>query len=326
MQLSKQQQFSEIVSLIKQARWKAVKSVNTELINLYWNVGQYISGQIAKSEWGQSVVQELADYLSRAEPDLKGFSDKNLWRMKQFYETYKDSPKLSTLLRELSWSHNLAIVSRCKNLEEREFYLNICKTEGYSFRELDRQISSGLFERTLLGNKKLSPALRVLQPASLERLKDTYIFEFLNLPESHSENDLQKGLVRQLKEFLLELGRDFLFVGEEYKLQVGNSDFYIDLLFYHRSLQCLVAFELKADKFKPEHLGQLNFYLEALDRDVKKANENPSIGILLCKDRDTEVVEYALSRALSPSMVAEYKTQLPDKKLLQQKLHEIFEK
>jgi RecB family endonuclease NucS len=154
--------------------------------------------------------------------------------------------------------------------------------------------------------------------------KDSYVFEFLNLGEPHSESDLQRGLVMQMKNFILELGKDFLFIGEEYKLQVGNSDFYIDLLFYHRGLQCLVAFELKADKFKPDHLGQLNFYLEALDRDVKKQNENPSIGVLLCKDKDSEVVEYALSRSLSPTMVSEYKTQLPDKKLLQKKIHELF--
>jgi RecB family endonuclease NucS len=148
---------------------------------------------------------------------------------------------------------------------------------------------------------------------------------FLNLQEGHTEGELQKGLLQQLKNFILELGSDFLFVSEEYRLQVGNSDFFVDLLFYHRGLQCLVAFELKADKFKPEHIGQLNFYLEALDRDVKKQHENPSIGILLCKDKDDEVVEYALSRSLSPTLVAEYQIQLPDKKLLQQKLHELFE-
>jgi len=151
-----------------------------------------------------------------------------------------------------------------------------------------------------------------------------FIFDFLNLSDSFSKNELQKGLIRQMKDFILELGKDFLFFGEEYKLQVGNSDFYVDLLFYHRCLQCLVAFELKADKFKPEHLGQLNFYLEALDRKVKKSHENPSIGILLCKDKDSEVVEYALNRSLSPTMVAEYKTKLPDKNVLQQKLNEIL--
>lgn len=177
----------------------------------------------------------------------------------------------------------------------------------------------------MIGNTKLSTVLRESNHDLTNTFKDSYVFEFLNLPDPHSESDLQRGLVRQMKNFILELGKDFLFIREEYKLQVGNSDFFIDLLFFHRGLQCLVAFELKADKFKPDHLGQLNFYLEALDRDVKKPNENPSIGVLLCKDKDSEVVEYALSRSLSPTMVSEYKTQLPDKKLLQQKLHELFD-
>ena len=206
-----------------------------------------------------------------------------------------------------------------------EFYLKYVKQENYSKRELDRQISASLFERTMIGNSKLSLTVRESNKDISNTFKDSYVFEFLNLPDPHSESDLQQGLVRQMKDFILELGKDFLFIGEEYKLQVGNNDFYIDLLFYHRGLQCLVAFELKADKFKPDHLGQLNFYLEALDRNVKKSNENPSIGVLLCKDNDSEVVEYALSRSLSPTMVSEYKTQLPDKKLLQQKLHELFD-
>jgi predicted nuclease of restriction endonuclease-like (RecB) superfamily len=271
------------------------------------------------------VVTELANFIQTHEPDIKGFSDKNIWRMKQFYETYKDFPKLSPLVREISWTNNLLIFSRCKSIEEMEFYLKYVKQENYSKRELDRQISASLFERTLIGNSKLSPTVRESNKDISNTFKDSYIFEFLNLPEPHSESDLQRGLVRQMKNFILELGKDFLFIGEEFKLQVGNNDFYIDLLFYHRGLQCLVAFELKADKFKPDHLGQLNFYLEALDRDVKKSNENLSIGVLLCKDKDSEVVEYSLSRSLSPTMVSEYKTQLPDKKLLQQKLHELFD-
>jgi predicted nuclease of restriction endonuclease-like (RecB) superfamily len=317
--------FTDIIQLIKQSRTNAIKAVNAELINLYWNIGEHISKKIEQSEWGDSVVIELANFIQTQEPEIKGFSDKNIWRMKQFYENYKDFPKLSTMLREISWSHNLAIFSRCKTVEEREFYLKLAKQENYSFRELERQISASLFERTMIGNSKLSTALRESNHDLTNTFKDRYVFEFLNLPEPHNESDLQRGLVRQMKNFILELGKDFLFIGEEYKLQVGNSDFYIDLLFYHRGLQCLVAFELKADKFKPDHLGQLNFYLEALDRDVRKPNENPSIGVLLCKDKDSEVVEYALSRSLSPTMVSEYKTQLPDKKLLQQKLHELFD-
>lgn len=317
--------FTDIIELIKQSRTNAIKAVNAELINLYWSIGEHISKKIEQSEWGDSVVTELANFIQTQEPEIKGFSDKNIWRMKQFYETYKDFPKISTLLREISWSHNLAIFSRCKTIEEREFYLRLAKRENYSFRELDRQISASLFERTMIGNTKLSTALRETNHNLSNTFKDSYIFEFLNLSDPHSESDLQRGLVGQMKNFILELGKDFLFIGEQYKLQVGNCDFYIDMLFYHRGLQCLVAFELKADKFKPDHLGQLNFYLEALDRDVKKPNENPSIGVLLCKDKDSEVVEYALSRSLSPTMVSEYKTQLPDKKLLQQKLHELFD-
>jgi predicted nuclease of restriction endonuclease-like (RecB) superfamily len=244
--------------------------------------------------------------------------------MKQFYETYKDFPKLSPVLRAISWSHNLAIFSRCKSNKEREFYLNLVKKENYSTRELDRQISTSLFERTLIGKTKLSTALRVIKGESANTFKDSYVFEFLNLPASHNEGELQRGLIKQMKNFILELGKEFLFIAEQYKLQVGSSDFYIDLLFFHRGLQCLVAFELKTDKFKPEHLGQLNFYLEALDRDIKKPNENPSIGVLLCKDKDKEVVEYALSRSISPALVSEYSVQLPDKKLLQEKLHQLY--
>lgn len=317
--------FSEIIQLIKRSRVDAIKAVNYELINVYWKIGEHISEKIKNSEWGDSVVAELANYIRTTEPEIRGFSDKNIWRMKQFYETYKDLPKLSTLLRQISWSHNLSIFSRCKSSEEREFYLNISRSENYSVRELDRQISSSLFERKMISSLNPSTALRDSKSKISNSFQDSYIFEFLGLPEIHSESELKLELVKQMKFFILELGKDFLFISEEYKLQVGNSDFYIDLLFYHRGLQCLVAFELKTDKFRPEHLGQINFYLEALDRDVRKSNENPSIGILLCKDKDNEVVEYALSRSLSPTMVSDYKTQLPDKEILQNKLHELFE-
>jgi predicted nuclease of restriction endonuclease-like (RecB) superfamily len=316
--------FIGIIDLIKQSQTNAIKAVNFELINLYWNIGEYISKKLEDSEWGDSVVTELAKYIHQNEPELKGFSDKNIWRMKQFYETYKNFPKLSPLVREISWTHNMLIFSRCKTIDEKEFYIKLVKQENYSKRELDRQISASLFERTMIGKTKHSTIVREQNQELTNTFKDSYVFEFLNLPESHNESDLQRGLVNQIKNFILELGKDFLFIGEEYKIQVGNSDFYIDLLFYHRGLQCLVAFELKADKFRPEHIGQLNFYLEALDRDLKKSNENPSIGVLLCKDKDNEVVEYALSRSLSPTMVSEYKTQLPDKKILRQKLHELF--
>lgn len=316
--------FLDIVNLIKQSRIRAIKAVNSELIDLYWNIGKLISKKVEVSEWGNSVVKDLANFIQNKEPEIKGFSDKNLWRMKQFYETYNDESKLAPLVREISWTHNLIIMSRTKTIEEREFYIKLVQKESYSKRELERQISVGFFERTVLANSQLPAKLGNYKKDGTNSIKDNYIFEFLNLPDNHSESELQRGLVSEIRKVILELGKDFIFIAENYRLQVGKSDFYVDLLFYHRGLQCLVAFELKADRFKPSHLGQLNFYLEALDRDVKKPHENPSIGVLLCKDKDIEVVEYALSRSLSPTMVSEYKIQLPDKELLQQKLHEIF--
>jgi RecB family endonuclease NucS len=177
----------------------------------------------------------------------------------------------------------------------------------------------------MLADVKLSPAAQSF-PRSLSGVfRDSYVLDFLNLPRNHSENTLKTSLVAYLKDFILELGRDFSFIGQEYRVQVGNSDFFIDLLFYHRELQSLIAFELKVDKFKPEHLGQLEFYLEALDRDIKKPHENPSIGVLLCRDQDDEVVEYALSRSISPTIVAEYETKLIPKEILRKKLNEFYE-
>ena len=317
--------FIEVISLIRSARNRALQAVNNDLIHLYWQVGKYISEKVDSEKWGKGVVANLADFIQRNEPDLKGFSDKNLWRMKQFYEVYQGNEKLATLCRELSWSHNRIIFARCKTDEEKHYYLNLCIKERYSVRDLERQINTSSFERTKLAELKLSSGMKELPQNVTNAFKDTYIFEFLGLPDQHSESDLQKGLVHNLKHFILELGGDFTFMGESYRLQVGNEDFYIDLVFYHRTLQCLVAFELKIDKFRPEHMGQLEFYLEALDRDVKKAHENPSIGILLCAYKDNDVVEYALSRSVSPTLIADYETKLISKAVLQRKLHELME-
>lgn len=348
--------FIEIAHLIKDARNNALKTVNTELINLYWNVGLYISIKIKNAEWGDKTVSELADYLQKFHSELKGFSRAGLYRMVQFYESYYNNTFVASVRRQIqqsdnqeneivaslrrqfesqdirdsilakiSWTHHRTIFSRCDTDEERMFYIKLSIRENYSVRELDRQISASLFERAMTSENPKSIIPKDSKTDIQNVFKDSYVFDFLNLPEQHSEGDLQKGLINRMKDFILELGRDFIFIGNEYKLMVGDSDFYIDLLFYHRGLQCLVAFELKAGKFKPEHIGQLNFYLEALDRDVKKEHENPSIGILLCKDKNSQVVEYSLSRSLSPTMVAKYRTQLPEKELLQQKFNDIFE-
>lgn len=315
--------FDVVLSYIKSTKQKVYSQVNSSLIELYWNLGKIISEKVKQEEWGKSVVSELAKFIIANDPTVKGFSDKNLWRMKQFYETYADNEKLSPLVREIPWTQNTIIFSRCKSVEEREFYLLMTGKEKYSSRELERQINSSLFERTVIGNQKLSAVLREIHPTIENTFKDSYVLEFLGLPIEHSESNLQKALIENMKRFILELGKDFIFIGEEYRLQVGNTDFFIDLLFFHRGLSALVAFELKIEKFKPEHLGQINFYLEALDRDVKKAHENPSIGVLLCSDKDDEVVEYAMSRNLSPTLVSHYTTLLPDKRILQEKLHEI---
>lgn len=325
MQLPGKQQFNEVLQLILQARQRAYQAVNTQLVQLYWQLGEYISNRVATESWGKATLHQLAEYLQQQEPEARGFGERNLWRMKQFYETYQPFPKLSPLVTEIPWTHHLLILNKTQTIEEKEFYIRLTLKEKYGKRELERQLNSAVFERIMLSKQKLSPPVTVLPEQFTNTFKDRYIFEFLQLPELHSEKDLQKAIVANLKLFLLEFGTDFAFMGEEYRLQVGTKDFFIDLLFYNRHLNCLVAIELKITEFEPEYFGKLNFYLEALDRDIKKPHENPSIGILLCKGKDDEVVEYALSRNLSPAMIAEYQLHLPDKKLLQQKLHELFE-
>jgi predicted nuclease of restriction endonuclease-like (RecB) superfamily len=317
--------FAEVVGLIEQARQRAYKAVNAELVGLYWQVGEYISGKLASAEWGEGVVERLAQHLAKQMPGLRGFSVQNLWRMRQLFEAYRGDPKLSPLVRDLPWTHNLILLSQTKRQEEREFYLRMAVQQRWGKRELERQLRVGAFEAAVLKPPKLSPAVRQTHgDAAALLFKDTYAVEFLNLPADHTEADLHRGLLSQLRAFLIELGRDFCFVGSEFPIQVGGRDFALDLLFFHRGLNCLVAIELKVDRFEPEHLGKLNFYLEALDRDVRKPHENPAIGLLLCASKDSEVVEYALSRTLSPALVAQYQTQLPDKQLLASKLHEFY--
>jgi len=315
--------FSAILSIIENARERAYQAVNRELIDMYWEVGKYISEKVISESWGKSVVKEFSEFVQSNYIGIKGFSPQNIWRMKQFYETYKDNEKLSTLLREISWSNNLEIMSRCDTNEKREFYLLLSAKNRYSFRELERQIDTMLYETTMISSVKND--LFIQRNPNLAVLRDSYTLEFLELPESHKEKELRKAIVQNLKNFILEFGKDFAFVGEEYKVQVGNDDFFIDLLFYNRVLSCLVAIELKVGKFKPEHLGQLEFYLEALDRDVKQDNENPSIGLILCSDKNDAVVEYALSRSISPALIANYKLHLPDKAILENKLRELTE-
>jgi len=352
--------FGEIVELVAAARQRAVQAVNTALIDLYWQVGAIISRKMEAAEWGDGVIPQLAAYLAKTQPGLRGFTRPNLFRMRQFYEAYRDyeivsaaprrlpspspkgeaatdaagvrqpgqvaapSEKVSAVLRQLPWTHHLIILGQCKRPEEREFYLRVAVRERWSSRDLERQLKGALFERTVLHPPKASQVIQQTHAEALSVFKDAYLVEFLDLPAEHAESDLHRGLLLKLKDFLIELGRDFCFVGSEFPVQVGGRDFALDLLFFHRGLNCLVAIELKVGRFEPEYLGKLSFYLEALDRDVKKPHENPAIGVLLCASKDQEVVEYALSRTLSPALIAEYQPQLPDKQLLQAKLHEFY--
>lgn len=336
--------FVQILDLIRQSKQRAFASVNTELIDLYLNIGEYISKKTESDGWGKGTVEELSRFIQKEMIGSRGFSVQNLWRMRQFYEVYSTFPKLSPLVRELTWTNNLIILSKTTAIEEKEFYLNLSIKEKYTKRELERQINSAVYERFLLSQQKLSSVVRELKEDSNRKLstvltelekpvfqqinevfRDKYIFEFLDLPENFSEKDLRKSLVKNLREFILELGKGFTFVGEEYRLQVATKDFFVDLLFYHRGLQCLVAIDLKIDEFSPEYLGKMNFYLEALDNTQKLKHENPSVGLILCKTKDDEIVNYALNRSLSPTKIAEYETQLIDKNILKKKLHELGE-
>lgn len=316
--------FAEVVRLIEAARQRSYQAVNTTLIELYWQIGAYICGKLEAAEWGDGVVNQLARHLARAQPGQKGFTRANLFRMRQFYEAYRHDASAVVLTRQLPWTHNLIILSQGKRSEERAFYLRLAAQEKWSSRELERQFKTALFERTIGQPTKVSALLRQTFPSALSVFKDSYLVDFLALPDDHSEADLHRGLMARLKEFLLELGRDFCFVGSEFPLQVGGRDFAIDLLFFHRGLNCLVVVELKVGRFEPEYLGKLGFYQEVLDRDHRKEHENPSIGVLLCAAKNDEVVEYALSRSLTPALIAQYQTHLPDKRLLEAKLHEFY--
>lgn len=315
--------FNQIISIIEESRSRALRAVNAELIQMYWNVGEYLSDLCANAAFGDKVIDEVASYIAGSGTNIKGFNRRGLYRMKQFYETYKGDEFVTPLVTQINWTNHLQIMSSAKSMEERHFYLQLCAKEHYSKRELERQIDSAYYERCMLSAQKPVPEMA---PQNVRgSILDTYVLEFLDLPEQYSERNFKKAIIENLKQFILEFGRDFSFVGEEYRVQVGNTDFYIDLLFYNRALSCLVAIELKIGKFKPEHIGQINFYLEALDRDVKKPNENPSVGLILCASKDDAVVEYALSRTMSPTLVADYTLYLPDKKVLQDKLRELAE-
>ncbi len=313
--------FDEIVRMIDAARERAWRAVNTELVSLYWEIGKWLSARRAKAEWGDKIVANAAEYLASRRPDLKGYNKRTLYRMLEFYETYKDDQIVTPLVTQIGWTQHLIIMTRAKTPKERRFYIEKCISAPCSKRSLERLFDSSFYERRSLGERAPSSAL--VKPRLRAEVPDLYALEFLDLPQKHREATLRDAIVSHMRDFILELGGDFTFVGQEYPIKVGKSDFAIDLLFYNRALRCFFAFELKTRRFRPADIGQIDFYLEALDRDVRKPDENPSVGVVLCTDKDDTVVEYALSRSMSPTMVSSYRTALPDKALLQQRLRQI---
>ena len=312
--------FEQIAAIIEEARENAFRKVNEELILMYKHVGMLLSEKSKEASYGEGYVGALASYIQESFPGIRGFNRRGLYRMKQFYELYEGNEKVSALLTQLSWSSHLLIMSGCKTEEEREFYIRLAIKERYTYRQLERQMDSGYYERYMLSKDKLLPEK---VRADSNPFLDSYVIEFLDLPPKYAEKDLRKGLIAGMKQFILEIGKDFTFIGEEYAIQVGGEDFRVDLLFFHRTLKCLVAIELKTGKFKPEYVSKMDFYLEGLDRQHKMQDENPSVGLILCASKNDEVVEYAMSRTLSPMMVSQYQLQLPDKEVLRKKLQEL---
>ena len=324
--------FSPILQIIKEHRQNAYVKINEELVAMYYELGEFLSKKIEKEKWGNKTIELISKNIIAHYPNAKGFNRAGLYRMIQFYETYRDNVIVSPLVTQLSWTNNLLIMQGTKSMEEKEFYIRLCIKNNYSKRELQRQISSKYYERYLLSNGN---ALESIEPIVGEedepntKLLDVYSLEFLDLPNNYKEKDLKQAIVNNLKDFILEIGKDFTFIEQEHRINIGGEDFYIDLLFYNRTYSCLVAIELKVGKFQPEYVSKMDFYLAALDKFEKKDNENPSVGIILCTSKNDSVVELATSRTLSPTAISTYSTKLIDTKALQSKLieyRELFDK
>lgn len=292
---------------IRAAQARAMLAVNHELINVYGDIGKTIHEQLQIARWGTSVVDQLARDLKKSFPGMKGFSSRNLWRMKDFYQSYHGREKLSALLTEISWTHHVYILTKCKDPLEREFYMRMSKKHGWSYRVLLNQIDNKNYERTVSSQTNFDKNLpeEIRSEAKLA-VKDEYGFGFLDMADQYDERELEKALVGKIEEFLREAGGVYAFMGSQYRLEVGNKEFLIDILLYHRKLKSLVAIELKVGEFVPEFMGKMQFYLTVLDDKVRMKDENPSIGIILCKEKDRTIVEYALKEANKPIGVATY--------------------
>lgn len=300
---------SEIKDRIQEAQVNALKVINKQLVSLYWNLGKEIVAKQTKESWGDSIIENLALDLQKAFPGMKGFSKRNLWRMRDLYVSYSSNEKLPALLAEISWTHNIAILEKAKDPLEREFYIRMARKYNWSYRVLENNISNQTYERTLLSQTNFEVTLpAIIKDNAKLAVKDEYIFDFLELGDNYLERQLENGLITNVDNFLREMGGVFAFMGRQYRLEVSDKEYFIDILLYHRNLKCLVAIELKIGAFIPEYIGKMQFYLAALDDYVKMPNENPSIGIILCKSKDRTIVEYSLKQSNSPIGIASYDT------------------
>ena len=299
---------AEVRDRIRSAQYAALRAVNTELVGLYWDIGRMIVQRQEAEGWGKTVVEQLATDLRAEFPGARGYSSQNLWYMRQFFLQYREDAKLQPLVGEISWAKNLVIMGRCKDALEREFYIRMTRKFGWTKNVLVYQIENQSYEESLLGqtnfDRALTPELRAQAGLAV---RDEYTFDFLELGDEHSERELERAIIARVEDFLRTLGGMFAFVGSQFRLEVDGDEYFIDLLLFHRRLRCLVAVDLKIGKFQPEFVGKMQFYLAALDRQVREEGENPAIGIILCKEKNRTVVEYALHDARKPIGVATYR-------------------
>lgn len=298
----------DIKGRIRSAQYDAVRAVNKELISLYWDIGSMIIDRQKGKTWGKAIVEQLARDLQTEFPGIGGFSSQNLWRMKQFYDSYAKNEKLSPMVREIGWTHNLIIMMQCKDDQEREFYIRMTRKFGWTKNALLHQIENRTYAKTLLNQTNFDKTVSVeIRNQAKLAVKDEYVFDFLELGDEYNERQFEQAVLLKIERFLREMGGVFTFAGSQYRIAIADKEYFIDLLLYHRNLKCLVAVELKVGEFIPEYIGKMQFYLAVLDDTVRLSDENPSIGIILCRDKNKTIVEYALRESNKPIGVGKYK-------------------
>ncbi|MGK7924295.1 MAG: YhcG family protein [Spirulina sp.] len=298
----------EVKQRIRSSQYEALKAVNQRLMMLYWDIGKLIVDRQQESSWGKSLVEQLAKDLQTEFSGISGFSARNIWNMRNFYLAYHQNEKLQPLVAEIGWTHNLVILEKCKDDLAREFYIRMTRKFGWTKNVLIHQIENQTYEKTLLNQTNFDRTVsEEIQNQAQLAVKDEYTFDFLELGDEHNERQLEQAILAKVEPFLQEMGGMFSFIGSQYRLEIDDEEYFIDLVLYHRYLKCLIAIELKIGKFLPEYIGKMQFYLAALDDRVKLADENPSIGIILCKSKNKTIVEYTLKDSNRPIGVSTYK-------------------